>query len=262
MENPNETIQIDSIDGTDIDHRRKCAIALAKRIQCTAENLAKYLQTDEQEHQQLNQERRLEEEQMKALKIEISKKNAQLDEAVKKEIQIRRIAEKYKDSSNDLEVEVQVLKNELAKKKDQLAVAVNKELQIRRTAKKYKDWFHEMESKVNDQPNEPEQNSNGTKLAVELENVESLPNDNLVSLVDLLEQNQERIAALTASNPLTNVQHFEVVDVIKRWNELDAKMKQIIDRTSKRVSDVVPDHGGKRHRDSDGDSSTSNIIVG
>lgn len=268
MANHNETIEIDSINGTDADHRRKFAIALAKQIQYKAENLAKYLQANEREHQQkrLCHEQKLEEEQVKALKKEIANKNAQLNDVLNKEMQIRRIAKKYKDRSYDLQAEVQALKNELTKKNFQLAEAANKQIQIRRVAKKYKDSFYEMKSKME----LPEHNLNDAKLSVESENVQYFPNDNFVSFFDLkneyeknlLEENQARIAALTASDPLTNVQQFEVVDVVKRWKELDAKMQQIIDLNSIRASDVVPDNGRKRLRDSDDGDSTSNTLPG
>lgn len=107
------------------DHRRSLAIAIAKDIQVRAENLALYLETD---HHQLqpnkepilevqlatdngkqpqkivndcNHCRKLEDE-LKSLKIELSAKHSQLADIRNKELQIRRIAKKYKDSFFEL----------------------------------------------------------------------------------------------------------------------------------------------------------------
>lgn len=109
------------------DHRRSLAIALAKDIQVKAENLALYLETDhhqlqsnkepileaqlpaatgsgEQLHKivnDCNRCRKLEDE-LKALKIELLAKNTQFADIRNKEIQIRRVAKKYKDSFFEL----------------------------------------------------------------------------------------------------------------------------------------------------------------
>lgn len=152
--------------------------------------------------------------------------------------------------------EVNALKIELAKRNAQLKDAVNKGTQIRRIAKKYKDSYYQLQSNVDTAGHPPAQKLNDA--SVQEENVECMPTENdFVRAVDLrdsyaknlLQENRARIAALTTSNQLTNVQQCEVVDVVKRWKDLDAKMQQIIDENTKRAGDVVNGRKRRRHMD-------------
>lgn len=231
MANSNETIKVEPSQGT--DRRIQLAIALSKQIQTKAANLAKVLQTYEQEHQlQPNIEPKLEEEEL-------------VEETEEK--QSNRIAMKYKDRFSEMQLEVKALKLELSEKNSKLSAAINKGIQAKSLAKKYKDSFFNLKSKL-------DQSETIDHHAEKYNYMRNLYEQNL------LEENRARIVALTETDPQMS-SRFEVAEVVMHWKELDTKMQQIIDENAKSTSDGVQENGHKRSRDSEGEDSNNKKVA-
>lgn len=263
MENFNDSAQFGSTKETDADYSRKLAIALTKKIQSEAETIEQLLQTNEKERQmQLKNEQKLgiiiseKEAEVKALKNEVSKfKEKQLRGIG----EVKALKGQLSKNTSDFEATVKTLQDELSRKINK-EIQIRKI--AKRYKESYFKLKAEAEgSRV---VHNPPKNELTDETVDKCEVVSSLTNENVQNFTELsesyekklLEENRSRIAALSEINQNTSeTTDIGVAEVLKYWKELDTKLQEIIDQNMKQTerSDIALEKGSKRQQDDEDD---------